>query len=150
MLELPSLQAPPRSGRITVTCEQTLSIQRRLLGLPASRLRVAIDRRFRRGPADCCYLDYRATRHKPGYLTLDYIRTGPQTSFKTFRRAVCALDVIAARLQSVAIFTEVCNPELSPRLLKRWGWEPLHNKTRHQLWVKRLYSAESSSPPRTS
>ncbi len=101
--------------------------------------RVWWDTYFPSGRADRCVLDFHRPWGSPGFLTLDYVRSGPGTSFKSFRRAVAALDEVARIQSSLAIVAHVSTSSISDRLLTRWGWEQhcLQWKGRH--WIKRFY-----------
>lgn len=101
--------------------------------------RVWRDSRRRTGSDDTCVLYYRATRSTPGYLTLDYVRSGPRTTFRSFRRALLVLDEIAQLRQSVAIFAHVSTSAISDRLLCRWGWEQHAARLGGRHWIKRFY-----------
>lgn len=129
----------PRCGRIIVDGRGQIVIRRRLFGLPASRLRILFDRQWRYGPQDHCWLDYRATRHTPGFMTLDYIRTSSGSSLATFQLALRCLDQVAQTLQAQAIFAHLCNPDISERAMRRWGWARLSESSPSPLWVKRFY-----------
>jgi len=128
-----------RSGRIIVDAGQLVSITRLWLPAQVSVARVWWDSYFSPGQADRCVLDFHQPWGSPGFLTLDYVRSGPQTSFASFRRAVMTLDEVARIRGSLAIVAHISTRSISDRLLKRWGWEQhcLHWKGRH--WIKRFY-----------
>lgn len=101
--------------------------------------RVWIDSYLRTGGEDTCTLYYSGTRATPGYLTLDYVRSGPRTTLQTFRRALVVLDRIAHLRQSVAIFAHVSTSAISDRLLCRWGWQEHAARLGGRHWIKRFY-----------
>lgn len=137
---------PPRAGWVLVTADGVACVRRRWLSVPVSRLRVWIDRYYRRGQGDYCWLVYHATRKRPGYLVLDYVYGGLDVSQRTLGQARQALDLIAHRRAAIAIFTEVTNPQISARIMVRWGWESIATKSSHHLWIRRFYrSAEIAS-----
>ncbi|WP_153555673.1 hypothetical protein [Roseimaritima sediminicola] len=125
-------------GRIVVERGRVVALQRRLLPRQVSLLGVWLDSVFPRGKTDRCVLDFHRPWGSPGFLTLDYVRSGPQTSFRSFRRAVATLDQVARSQQVLAIVAHVSTNAISDRLLRRWGWQQhcLHWKGRH--WIKRF------------
>lgn len=118
---------------------QLIAIESRWLPAQTSMLRVWWDTYFPGGQPDRCVLDFHRPWGSPGFLTLDYVRSGPGTNFKSFRRAVATLDEIARIQGSLAIVAHVSTSSISDRLLSRWGWEQhcLQWKGRH--WIKRFY-----------
>ena len=128
-----------RTGRILVEGGRLIAIERRWLPAQVSMLRVWWDTHFPNGRPDRCVLDFHQPWGSPGFLTLDYVRSGPGTSFKSFRRAVATLDEVARIQSSLAIVAHVSTQSISDRLLARWGWEQhcLQWKGRH--WIKRFY-----------
>ena len=109
-------------------------------------LQMQWDLLMRHLPPDRCELFYHAPLGSPGFLTIDYVRTGPHTSVSTLYAAALVLDAIAALRQSQAIVCHVTNPRISDRLLRRWGWEQhcLQWKGRH--YIKRFYGVYPQAP----
>lgn len=138
-LENPSALRRIRRGRIVIENGQVIAIRSRWFALPTSIARVWWDTHFANGKTDRCVLDFHRPLGSPGFLTLDYVRSGPQTRFASFRRALQTLDQIADSQGALAIVAHVSTNAISDRLLKRWGWEQhcLQWKGRH--WIKRFY-----------
>lgn len=136
---LGNLATAPRYGRIVVERGLLRRVDRLRLPRRFSISRVWIDSHFRTGNEDTCTLYYRGTWATPGYLTLDYVRSGPRTTFRSFRRALVALDEVARIRQSVAIFAHVSTSAISDRLLCRWGWEEHAARLGGRHWIKRFY-----------
>lgn len=109
-------------------------------------LQMQWDLLLRQLPQDRCELYYHAPLGAPGYLTIDYVRSGPGTSVSTLYAAALVLDAIAALRQSQAIVCHVTNSRISDRWLRRWGWEQhcLHWKGRH--FIKRFYGVYPQVP----
>lgn len=137
------LSAIPLRGRIHVRGGELKAINSRWLPGMASTMQIWFDSRSRQSRTDHCYLDYRASRRVPGYLTLEYIRCRPGTSYASFCVAVRVLDAIAHQRQALAIFAHVGTTRISDRLLKRFGWQPHAAKLGGRQWIKRFYQHHS-------
>lgn len=133
------LSDAPRHGRILVREGRFVRIACRRWASSVSVARVWWDSRLRPGPTDECWLDYRGTRRQPGFLTLDYVRSGRRSGLASFRMALRVLDKVAELRRAQAIFAHVSTSAISDRLLVRWGWEPLGGESRGRQWVKRFY-----------
>lgn len=129
----------PRRGKVVVSGGQLLSINVRWWAGGASSAQIWLDSKFRPTKSDQCVLYYTSTRSTPGYLTLDYVKAGPGTSFRTFRGALLVLDEIARLRGAIAIFAHVGTTAISDRLLERWGWQPHAGKLTGRHWIKRFY-----------
>jgi hypothetical protein len=99
----------------------------------------------RRRRGDRCLLYYSQPRRFPNFLALRYVVSGAGTQLATFRRALVALDEIAALKRVDAIVTDASNRRISERLLARWGWEPNGKSRWHRPYIKRLYGKHSAS-----
>lgn len=137
---LPSI---PLRGRIHVRGGVLTAIESRWLPGLASTMQIWFDSRTRQSRTDHCYLDYRASRRVPGYLTLEYIRCRPGTSYASFRESLRVLDAIAHQRQALAIFAHVGTTRISDRLLKRFGWQQHAAKLGGRQWIKRFYHHHS-------
>lgn len=129
----------PRRGVIVVSGGELKSIRKRYWPQVGSSARIWWDAKFRSVQTDTCWLYYSSTRAIPGFVTLDYVRSGQHTTLRTFRGAVLVLDEIARRRQAVALFAHVGTTAISDRLLRRWGWEPHAQHLSGRHWVKRFY-----------
>jgi hypothetical protein len=108
----------------------------RIVSLAEARIGGALYHRLWRG--DRCRLYFNQTRAFPNYLILKYTVTASGTSWKTFFRALDALDRIAAIKGSDAILCEASNQRISDRLLARMGWEPHCPGSRRRHFIKRF------------
>lgn len=144
-MQLPSRPVVPRRGKVIVLRGQLQAIQPRKISLAGSAAQIWFDSHFRTLKQDCCCLDYSATRSAPGYMTLDYVRSGPKTTLKTFRGALLVLDEVARLRSALAIFAHVGTTAISDRLLLRWGWRPHAEKLSGRHWVKRFYDGYPNS-----
>lgn len=133
-----------RAGRIVAESGRVVEVRRRWMPYRASLPEVFFERTFRPQPPGRCVLDYHLPRRCPGYITLDYVRSGRDTSFASFRAAIFALDRVADLHAAEAIVCHVTTPSLSDRLLRRWGWQQhcLQWKGRH--WIKRFDRSQKS------
>lgn len=150
-----TLPAPPfdpeygivahRRGRIVVEAGRLLGVERRRLH-GASIARVWIDSRFRGGtPRDGCSLLYSGTRGAPGFLAVDYARSGAGTRWESLRCALTVLDHIARLRQCVAIVAHISTWAISDRALQRFGWEPQSTRLAGRHWIRRFYDGYPAS-----
>ncbi|RCS41224.1 hypothetical protein DTL42_21885 [Bremerella cremea] len=88
---------------------------------------------------DDCRLFYNFPVTSPGFLTLAYIESTAQTSWKTLRRSVEVLDWIAQVRGANASVCELSNEKITSRLMQRLDWEThcQHLPGRH--FIKRYY-----------
>lgn len=128
-----------RCGRILMKAGKLVEIQRRLACGNVSVAEVWWQAKFGRRDDDYCWLDYHQPLGMPGFLTLDYIRSGTLASYRTFIGACHVLDEIARIRSASAIVAHVTNRNISDRLLQRHGWDRHleHWKGRH--WIRRFY-----------
>lgn len=142
--ELENSIAAPRRGRIVVQNGLLSRVERLWFPRRSTISRVWFDTHFRRGGApDMCSLIYRGTRATPGYLAVEYARSGPRTGFASIRGVLAVLDQIARRRQCVAIVAHVSTWAISDRVLERFGWELQATRAGGGLsgrhWIKRFY-----------
>ena len=96
------------------------------------------DSTIRSLPSDFCCAYYAFPRRAPGFMSVLYARSGPNTQYKTLYRAVVVMDEIARLRGSDAIVCQTINLRASERLMNRWGY------VRHALalgenhYIKRL------------
>ncbi|MCG8583937.1 MAG: hypothetical protein MI757_04405 [Pirellulales bacterium] len=109
----------------------------KLASLPEIRL-VGRWQHARRG-GDRCRLYFNQPLSAPNYLSLTYVVSNRDTTYATFRGAVCVLEQVAEIKRSDAILCDLGNPRISDRLLDRWGWEPLKQNRWHRQFIKRFY-----------
>ena len=129
-----------RCGRILMRAGKLVEIQRRLVCGNVSVAEVWWQAKFGRRDDDCCWLDYHQPFGMPGFLTLDYIRTGTLASYRTFIGACHVLDEIARIRSSSAIVAHVTNRNISDRLLARHGWERHAEHWQGRHWIRRFYN----------
>lgn len=129
-----------RCGRIVVEAGRLLGVERRLLPHGPSIARVWIDSRIRAStPRDGCSLVYSGTRAVPGFLAVNYARSGEGTSLVSLHCALAVLDHIARLRQCVAIVAHISTWAISDRALQRFGWEPQSTRLAGRHWIRRFY-----------
>lgn len=130
-----------RYGLIVARQSQLQAIHFRPWPKLISRLEVATIGRYvhQRSRGDYCWLYYNAPLSAPGFLSLVYVISGKETTWRTFRTALQTLDEVARLRRAAAIVTDVSNPQITERNLSRNGWEPhcAHLAGRH--YIKRFY-----------
>jgi len=127
------------AGRIVTERGQLQAVYGRWWPHSGNMLQVYWDQLFRGLARDRCELFYHAPLSAPQFLTVDFVHSGPATSWGTLYAASLILDEIAKIRGASAIVGHVTNRRISDRLLRRWGWEAhcLNWKGRH--FIKRFY-----------
>jgi hypothetical protein len=95
--------------------------------------------RHRYRPGNLCRLYYNQPCGHDRFLALAYVESSKGTTLATFRGALTVLDEVARLKRADAIVCEACNPQISDRLLARWGWQPHLRSSRHRHFIKRFY-----------
>lgn len=136
-----------RAGRIVTRSGRLQAVYGRWWPYSGNLLRVQLDTLFPSSDEDRCELFYHVPSSAAGFVTLDYVHSGPRTSLASCYAATLVLDEIATLKQSNAIVCHVTNRRISDRLLTRWGWQAhcQHWKGRH--FIKRLYGNYPAIPP---
>ncbi|TWU01317.1 hypothetical protein Pla52n_46910 [Stieleria varia] len=120
-------------------------VQRQLWCGSVSMAQVWWQSRHGRPDDDICWLDYHQPRGMPGFLTLDYIRSGSSAGYKTFLGACHVLDEIARIRGAQAIVAHVSTAAISDRLLERLGWERHLEHWSGRHWIRRFYDGYPES-----
>ena len=128
-----------RCGRIVMRDGQLIEIQRRLTCGNVSVAQVWWQAKYGRSDDDSCWLDYHQPFGMPGFLTLDYVRSGALAGYKTFVGACHVLDQIAKVRGTLAMVAHVTNGNISDRLLKRLGWQRHQESWKGRHWIRRFY-----------
>ena len=134
-----------RCGRIIVQGGKLVGVQKRLWCGSVSMAQVWWQSRYGRPNDDLCWLDYHQPMGMPGFLTLDYIRSGSQAGYKSFLGACGVLDEIARIRRAQAIVAHVSNAAISDRLLSRLGWERHLEQWSGRHWIRRFYDGYPAS-----
>ncbi len=134
-----------RCGRIVMRGGRLIEIQHRLSVGNVSVAQVWWQAKYGRGDDELCWLDYHQPLGMPGFLTLDYIRSGRLAGFKSFIGATHVLDEIARVRGAVAIVAHVSNGNISDRLLARIGWQQHLSHWNGRHWIRRFYDGYPDS-----
>lgn len=134
-----------RCGRIVMRAGRLVEIQRRLCCGSVSVAQVWWQAKYGRNDDDLCWLDYHQPFGMPGFLTLDYIRSGTRGGFRTFVGACHVLDEIARIRGTTAIVAHVTNQNISDRLLTRLGWQRHMEDWSGRHWIRRFYDGYPQS-----
>lgn len=130
---------PRAHGVIEVTGGRLLRVRLRpwprIVSLAETRIAGRLYHRH--WPGDHCRLYFNQPRSFPNFLVLKYAVTSAGTSWRTFHRALEALDHIARIKRSDALLCEASNRRISDRLLARLGWVP-HCPGRRRHFIKRF------------
>ncbi|MBN1909518.1 MAG: hypothetical protein JW818_07265 [Pirellulales bacterium] len=116
----------------------------KLISAPEVLLLGGLFHRHRRG--DWCRLYYAQPWRFPNFLAIQYIVSAHGTSYRTFRRAVEAVDEIARIKQSDALLCELTAPRLTGRIMERWGWESHCPSRWRRHYIKRFYGTYPARP----
>jgi len=94
--------------------------------------------KHRRG-GDQCRLYFNFPLSSPGFLTLAYVESTRQTTWKTLRRSLEVLDWVAEVRQANAIVCELSNEKITDKAMRRVGWEPHCEHLAGRHFIKRFY-----------
>lgn len=141
-----NLLASRSYGRIVTENASLVGIYGRWWPYLGDMFQVALDQAFRNCKRDRCELYYHQAIGSPGFLTLSYIRSGPETRAATCYAAMLILDEVARIRNANALVANVTNSRITDRLAERWGWERhcLNWKGRH--FIKRFYGVYPELP----
>ena len=128
-----------RCGRIIMKAGKLQQIRRRWLPSTVSVAQVLWQMTYGRMDDDICWLDYHQPIGMPGFLTLDYVRSGHKAGYKSFAGAVHVLDEIARARNAVAIVAHVTNGGISDRFMQRMGWQQHLQQWSGRHWIRRFY-----------
>ena len=134
-----------RCGRIIMQAGRLVEIQHRLMCGSVSVAQVWWQAKYGRSDDDVCWLDYHQPFGMPGFLTLDYIRSGTYAGYKTFVGTCYVLDEIARLRSASAIVAHVTNQSISDRLLRRLGWQQHLHQWKGRHWIRRFYDGYPES-----
>jgi hypothetical protein len=94
---------------------------------------------------DACRLYFNQPWGHRNFLALKYIVSHLGTTFATIQRAMQVLDEVARIKRSDAIVAHVSNPNISDRLMERWGWERHLESSNRRHFIKRFYGVYPES-----
>ena len=134
-----------RCGRIVMRDGRLVEVQHRLLCGNVSIAQVWWQASYGRSDETICWLDYHQPFGMPGFLTLDYVRSGKQAGYKTFLGAIKVLEEVARIRGAVAIVAHVTNGNISDRFLGRIGWQQHMQQWKGRHWIRRFYDGYPTS-----
>ncbi len=134
-----SLLTSRRAGLIVAENGRLSAIHGRWWPYAGNVAQVLLDTHFRSVRNDRCEAYYHHSSASSAFITLSYIRSGPQTSMSTLYAAALVLDEIARLKQSSAIVCHVTNRRISDRFLNRWGWQQHCRHWTGRHFIKRMY-----------
>lgn len=116
----------------------SFTIQKRLWPRIASSLDVIWDEKSSAGEPNSCRVFLSFPKRAPGYMTVNYLRTGPDTEYRILARATKIVDQIAIVRNCQAIVCQVISRRISERLLQRWGYVPHAKSLGNGHFIRRL------------
>ena len=128
-----------RNGRIVMEGGKLVRVEKRLFCGNVSMAQVWWQANYGRTDDAICWLDYHQPRGMPGFLTLDYVRSGSEAGYRSFSGAVHVLHEIAKICGSQAIVAHVSNGKISDRFLERMGWQRHLEDWKGRHWIRRFY-----------
>ena len=88
--------------------------------------------------ADFCRAYYAFPRRAPGFMSVLYAKSGPNTQYKTLYRAVLVIDEIARLKDADAIVCQTISSRASERLMNRCGYVRPAQSVGENHSIKRL------------
>lgn len=116
----------------------SFTIQKRLWPRIASSFDVFWDEKVSSGEPNSCRVFLSFPKRAPGYLTVNYLCTGPNTEYRILARATKIVDQIAIVRNCQAIVCQVISQRISERLLQRWGYVPHAQSLGNGHFIRRL------------
>lgn len=135
-------------GRIVMRAGKLVAIEEHWFRSPVSIAQVCWQFHCGRLKGDECLLDYHIPRGLPAFITLDYIRSGTETQYKTMVGACHILNEIARIRHSHAIVAHVTNARISNRFLTRLGWQQHLEHWRGRHFIRRFCDGYPMLPNR--
>ena len=117
-----------------------LEIRKRFWPRLASYWDVFWDEKISKGNVNSCHVFFSFPRKAPGFLTVNYFRTGAQTEYSTILFATQVIEQIARIRACRAIVCQVISKRISERLMKRWGYVPHAKSLGAGHYIRRLKS----------
>ena len=87
---------------------------------------------------DRCWLHFQQLWTMPAFLTLNYLVSTRDATYRTVLSTLRTLDRIAELKETYAIVCQVSNDRISDRSLHRLGWERHLVKSRRRHYIKRF------------
>ncbi|MCO8123764.1 hypothetical protein NHH03_18605 [Stieleria sp. TO1_6] len=137
--QAPELIRRWRRGRIVMQAGKLVRIERRWSTGSVSMAQVWWQSRYGRPNDNLCWLDYHQPWGMPGFLTLDYIRSGRRAGYKSLIGACRVLDEIACLRGASAIVAHISTASISDRFLQRIGWQRHLESWSGRHWIRRFY-----------
>lgn len=111
-----------RFAQLSIFSDGSISHQNRWFPRWASQWDIAKDETKRSASNGECRFFYSFPCRTPGFMAVNYMTSGDQTSYRTLLLGVQVLEEIARRRKSIAIVCQAYSNRLSERLMHRWGY----------------------------
>lgn len=132
------LKSIPRYGWIEVSRGELRQIRATWTPKQASYLHQWIDQRFRWLPSDTCRLYFSRPLRCPKFVTINYLRSGPDTRWKSVERVNRAIEGLARLSNADAIVCQSIHPRLNDRVMARLGFDRHAFSLPGRHYIKRL------------
>jgi len=127
-----------RFAQLSILSDGSIIHQSRWFPRWASRWDVAKDETVRSAVRGECRIFYSFPMRAPGFMAVNYLTCGEQTSYQTLLVGKQLLEEIARRRKSIAIVCEAYSDRLSERLMRRWGFVRHALTLGEQHYIRRL------------
>ena len=97
-----------------------------------------MDSYIRQLPEDYCRVYYAFPMRSPGFMSVLYAHSGPNTSYRTVYKGVTVVDEIAGIRNARAIVCQATNTRLTERLMRRLGYVRHASSLGSNHYIKRL------------
>jgi hypothetical protein len=129
-----------RYGELSVRGTADLRLFPRWWPRIATHWDVLKDSYIKRLDEDECSFYYSFPRSSPGFMTVNYIVSGPKTHYPTLKYGIGLIDQIASLCAAKAIVCQTCNARLSETVMNRWGYVQHAQSLGNNHYIKRLLS----------
>jgi len=131
-------------GEVLLSHGELVAIYPRWWPKIASRWEAIQHTLLRSLPEDVCRAYYAFPRRAPGYMTVIYAHSGPNTHYRTLYRGVKVMEDIARLRNTKAMVCESVNARVDERLLNRWGYVKHAVSLGGNHYIKRLRDSSRS------
>jgi hypothetical protein len=111
-----------RFAQLSIFSDGSISHQTRWFPRWASQWDIANDVTKRPASKGECRIFYSFPIRTPGFMAINYLTGGEQTSYRTLLLGGQVLEEIARSRKSIAIVCQAVSVRLSDRLMHRWGF----------------------------
>jgi hypothetical protein len=137
LMQVDSIRVP-RYGVLCAERGELRFVSRRLLPKIATNIHVWWDATMRTLPPDTAWLYFSQPMRCPGFMVINYARSGPRTSLRTIGVLSQSITILAEFAKARAIVCQAIHPRLGERIFDRFGYVRHAHHLPGMNFIKRL------------